>query len=435
MKIAYIAAGAGGMYCGSCIHDNTLAAALQRKGHDVALIPTYTPIRTDEESVSIDQIFFGGLNVYLQEKIGIFRHTPWKLDKIFNSPRLLNWISKFGSTTNAKDLGALTVSVLKGENGNQRKELLKLVSWLAEVYNPNVVHLTNSMFLGFAREIKKRLRVPILCSVQGEDLFLEQLIEPYKSQARQLLIQKARDVDGFVATSKYYADFMSDYLAVDPNRMHVVNLGISLQGHGDGELKFKGGTFVVGYLARICHEKGLHLLLDAFYRLWQELGPNKIQLKIAGYLDKKDQTYFNHLQEQISGWGLDSYVEYVGEVDRLGKIIFLNNVHVLSVPTIYKEPKGLFVLEALANGVPVVQPRHGSFPEIIEATGGGILVDPESSEDLARGIHTLMTDSGCRENLGRQGKEAVHRFFNDKVMAERTLAVYKDILTESVLQS
>lgn len=425
MKIAYIAAGAAGMYCGTCIHDNTLAAALQRTGHDVALIPTYTPLRTDEADVSIDRVFYGGINVYLQQKSALFRHTPWMLDRLFDSPSLLNGLSRLSASTSAKDLGSLTVSVLQGEEGQQKKELAKLVKWLKESYQPDLVQLTNSMFVGFAREMKKALGVPILCALQGEDIFLEDLIEPYRSQALQLMQARAAEVDGYIAPCQYYADFMADYLDVSPNKIDVVPLGLNLSEHGAGQKNLAETPFVIGYLARICPEKGLHLLIDAFYQLTNRVGSDKVRLKVAGYLGKKDELYLEELVKQINAWGLSEAFDYWGEVDRHQKIAFLNGLHVLSVPTTYKESKGLFILEALANGVPVVQPRHGTFPELIAATSGGILVDAESPNAIAEGISQLMNDRDHREQLGQQGKEAVHRGFSDDVMAEATLAVYQ----------
>ena len=425
MKIAYIAAGAAGMYCGTCIHDNTLAAALQKKGHEVALIPTYTPIRTDEADVSIDRVFYGGINVYLEQKLALFRHTPWMLDALFNSPILLKWLSRFSASTNAKDLGALTVSVLQGEEGRQTKELAKLVKWLKDAYQPDIVQLTNSMFVGFAREMRKILGVPILCAFQGEDIFLEDLIEPYKSQALKLLQARAWDVDGFIAPCRYYADFMAGYLNIPVGKIHVVNLGVSLQGYSNAKKHTTEFPFVIGYLARICPEKGLHLLVDAFYQLTQRLGSDKIRLKIAGYLGKRDKPYFEGIIKQIDMWGLTHAFEYSGEVDRNQKIEFLSSLHLLSVPTTYRESKGLYILEALANGVPVVQPRHGAFPELIAATGGGVLVEPASPDAIAGGILQLINDTDYREQLGRQGQEAVHRAFSDDVMVEATLVVYR----------
>ena len=155
MRIAYITAGAAGMYCGTCMHDNTLAAALQKQGHEVSLIPTYTPMRTDEKNVAGKRIFFGALNVYLQQKLALFRHTPWLLDRLFDSPRLLNFIGKLGaSSTDAKMLGELTLSMLQGEKGHQAKELDKLAEFLADIVQPEVVHLSTTLFAGFARRIK-----------------------------------------------------------------------------------------------------------------------------------------------------------------------------------------------------------------------------------------------------------------------------------------
>ncbi|MFQ5928172.1 MAG: glycosyltransferase family 4 protein [Acidobacteriota bacterium] len=425
MRIAYIAAGAADMYCGSCIHDNTLAAALQKKGHEVALLPTYTPLRTDEPNVSMDHIFYGGINVYLQQKFALFRHTPWVLDSLFDRPILLNLVSQFSSTTNARDLGALTASVLKGERGHHQKELLKLVRWLKDSVKPEIVQLTNSMFVGLTRQIKQELQVPVLCALQGEDIFLQDLLEPYKSQVLELLRKRVPDVDGFIATSEYYADFMSQYLDIAREKIHVVRWGLNLQGYGKLAKNTGKNSFAIGYLARICPEKGLHLLVEAFHRLSERPNPDQLQLKVAGYLSKRDRPYFNCILQKISKWGLEDRFDYWGEVDRQQKIQFLNTLHVLSVPTTYREPKGLYVLEALANGVPVVEPRHGSFPELIQATGGGVLVNPDSVGALVEGIQSLVEDSEHRDRLARQGKEAVHRAFSDEMMAEATLAVYR----------
>ncbi len=427
MKIAYIAAGAGGMYCGSCLHDNTLAAAIQRAGHPIALIPTYTPLRTDEDNVSVGRVFFGGLAVYLREKVPLLRAAPMWLDRVLNRPRLLTWLSKYRDYTDARELGALTVSILQGERGHQRKELEELADWLATAYRPDVVHLTNSLFAGLARELKRRLNVPVVCSFQGEDLFLQQLPEPYREQARHLIRERAADVDAFIATSEYYASFMADYLAVPRHQIEVVYLGINLDGHGNEELRLRKVDPVVGYLARICPEKGLHLLVEAFEEVRRAF-PGGVQLKVAGYLAKKDAPYLRSLVERIERRGWREDFEYVGEVDRLGKIVFLNSLDVLSVPTVYRESKGLFVLEALANGVPVVQPRHGLFPEILRATGGGRLVEPNSPGALAEELVRLLQDAALREHLGRHGQQAVRARFGAETMAAETLAIYEKVL-------
>lgn len=422
MRIAYVAAGAADMICGTCLHDNALAGALLRAGHDVSLIPTYTPLKTDGADVSIDRVFFGALNVYLQQKVGAFRHTPAAFDRWLDSPGLIRRVAKLGASTDPTELGDLTWSVLKGEEGYQAKELARLVAWLRDDLRPDVVHLTNSMFVGFARTIKRELGVPVVCSLQGEDLFLGQLREPWKTRSFEVLRERAQDVDAFLSNTEWYADTMAELMAVDRGRLHVVPLGINVDGFEEKEARSPDAPVTLGYLARICPEKGFHLLVEAFRILSADPKfKGRIRLRVAGWLGERDRPYFEKL-----GGGF----EYVGEVDREGKSRFLRSLDILSVPTTYREPKGLFVLEALAHGVPVVQPRHGAFPEVLGATGGGLLVEPDSAEDLARGLAHLIADPELRADLGRRGREAVHQRFTDTVEAENAFAVYRHVVAE-----
>ncbi|HJT77916.1 MAG TPA: glycosyltransferase family 4 protein [Gemmataceae bacterium] len=424
MRIAYITAGAAGMFCGSCLHDNTLAAALLALGHDAVLVPTYTPILTDEKDVSLHRVFFSGINVYLQQKFSLFRHTPWSLDRLFAVPALLRWVAGFGMEIEAHKLGALTVSMLKGEHGNQRKEVEKLAAWLAENLRPQVVNLTNVLLSGLVHEVKRRLPgVPVLGTLQGDDVFLEGLTEPYRSQALGLIRDHCREMDGFIATSAYYADFMAEYLAIPRDRIHVILPGLNLAGHG-GERPPRAGPPVVGYFARICPEKGLHVLAEAFRLLRQTPGAPACRLRVSGWLGEGGRRYYDEIERKLKEAGLGADFERVESPDHNSKVRFFQGIDVLSVPTTYREPKGLYVLEALANGVPVVQPGHGSFPELIEATGGGLLVRPDDPADLARGLRQLLENDAHRAELGRKGKEAVWRHFHAERMARATAQVY-----------
>ena len=427
MRIAYVAAGAAGMYCGSCLHDNTLAAALLRQGHDVLLLPTYTPMRTDEEGVALDRVFYGAINVYLQQKAGLFRHTPRWLDRLLDRPALLGWVTRLAASTDARELGELTVSTLDGERGRQSKELDKLVEWLASGPRPDVVHLTNSMFLGMARRLRQALGAPIVVSLQGEDLFLGELVEPYRGRALALLAERAADADLFLAPSRWYAAEMGRLLGVGEEKLRVVPLGIrTSQYAGEPAAGGEGRAPTIGYLARICPEKGLHLLLDAFAELAGEPGRETLRLRVAGYLGPKDRAWLDGLMARVASRGLSSRVDLVGEVDLAGKVGFLRSLDVLAVPTVYREPKGLFALEAMASGVPVVLPRHGSFPEMIEETGGGLLVEPGSAAAIAAGLRELLDDEPRRRELGRSGRAAVLADRGEEDMARATVAAFAE---------
>jgi glycosyltransferase involved in cell wall biosynthesis len=454
VRIAYISAGAADMYCGSCLHDNTLVAALQRLGHDAVLVPTYTPIRTDEPGVAIERVFFGALNVYLKQIAPPLRRGWARIERLLDRPRLLALVSRLGSATDPGRLGELTLSILRGEQGNQASELDKLVGWLRDSFHPEVVHLTNSMFAGFTRRLKAELGVPVVCSVQGEELFLDGLAEPSRGAVRAALAERAQDVDLFVAPSRFYADLMASYLQVERGRVAVVPLGLSLSGHGaghglgrgapqgatrgveesgteSGEARGarRGGPWVVGYLGRIAPEKGLALVAAAFRQLAAALGGGgRVRLHVAGYLPPQHRRYLHDVERQLRDWGLAADYLYAGEVTRKEKIAFLGGLDLLAVGTAYAEPKGLYVLEALANGVPVVAPRHGAFPELLTATGGGVLVAPGDPAALAAALAELLRDPGRRERLGRAGREAVHARYGDEAMAAATLALYESLV-------
>ena len=427
MRIAYIAAGAAGMYCGSCMHDNTLAAGLMARGHDVGLIPTYTPLRTDERDVTNEPIFYGAINVYLQQKARFFRRAPAFLGDLLDRPGLLRWISRFAASTDARDLGALTLSILQAEDGRQQKELHRLLEFL-DTFEPDLVQLTNAMFLGIGAAIRKNLGVPVVSGLTGEDLFLNELPPPFRQQVETEMSRQAARIDGFIATSFYYADTMRSFLGVEADRMFVVPLGINLEEFSARQEPSPDGEVTLGYLARICPEKGLHHLVDAFRILRGRPGGERLRLKIAGYLGARDQAYYEEQQAKITRWGLDDAVDFLGEVDRTQKLEFLHSIDLLSVPTTYQEPKGLFVLEAWAAGIPVVQPRHGAFPELIEGTGAGLLVEPNSPAALADGLGHLVTATAERLDRGRRGRQAVESGFNTPVMTERTEAIYQQFV-------
>ncbi|HZZ30099.1 MAG TPA: glycosyltransferase family 4 protein [Pirellulales bacterium] len=432
LRIVYLTAGAATRYCGSCLHDNGLAKALAELGEDILLVPAYTPLRTDEENVSLNRVFFGGVNVYLQQNSSVFRHTPWFLDRWFDSPKFLNWLAQRSAGMEFAKLGALTVSTLQGEQGRQRKELEKLLQWLEQEGRPEVIHLSNALLLGMAGRLRKKLNVPIVCGLAGEDLFLEQLSEPYYSQARQLLRERAKDVDVFVAYNRYFADFMADYLGIPRSRIEVIRHGLHLAGHGERQTSQPGQAFTVGYFSRIAPEKGLHLLIEAFALLRADgsgapLPP--LRLKAAGYKSSGDEQYFQSILKRVQQLGLADQFEFTGELDRAGKIAFLQSLDVMSVPTVYRESKGLSILESLANGVPVVVPRHGSFPEIIEHTGGGLLCEAENPADLAAKLREYVLNPALAADHGRRGREVIHTHYTAAQMAQEHRSLYRQVST------
>src|SRR6478672_4601292 len=282
MKILSITAGAAGMYCGSCLRDNALAAELISEGHDVILLPLYTPTLTDEPNVSANKVFFGGISVYLEQKLALFRNLPPFMDRLWDSMYALRAASKSSIATSPQLLGEMTVSMLKAEDGHQRKEFGKLVDWLLHEARPDVVSLPNSLLIGLAQPIKTALDRPITCTLQGEDLFLEGLPEPYRAQSLELIRSHIQHVDSFIAVSEYCAEYMSGYLGIPERKMSVVPLGINLKGYEPG-FRLLTNCFTVGYFARVCPEKGLHTLCEAYRHLRENTEFSGATLEVAGY--------------------------------------------------------------------------------------------------------------------------------------------------------
>ena len=427
LKIAYIAAGAAGMYCGNCLHDNTLARAILDLGHEILLIPTYTPIKTDEQDVSQHRVFFGGINVYLQQHVALFRHTPWFLDRLLDSPALIETLAERSMSVRPDELGEMTVSMLLGDEGKQQKELDKLIHWLSTDVQPDVVHLSNALFVGMARQMKERLKVPVICNVAGEDMFLDGLQEPFKTRAHEILRQRAPDVTQFVSANAYYAEEMVRRMAVPREKISVVRHGLDLTGHGARPARPEG-PFTIGYLARLAPEKGLHMLLEVFKLLVADPQLPPLKLRAAGYLAKANRPYLAKIEQHARDAGVADRFEYLGEVNRAQKIAFLHSLDVLSMPTVYPESKGLPVIEAWANAVPVVVPAHGTFPELLADVPAGLLCEPDHPASMAAAFKQLILNPEQAVELGERGRQAVHARYASRHMAEGTLALYREVL-------
>ena len=427
MKILYLTGGAGQMYCGSCLRDNALATELLARGHDVTLLPVYTPTLTDEPNVSYDKVFFGGVSVYLEQYLPIFRKSPKWLDGIWDSKPMLSFASRRSISTSPKMLGEMTVSMLKGEAGFQQKEISKMLDWLNAEGKPDVISLPYSLLLGLAKPLKDALDRPVLCTLQGEDLFLDGLEEPYRSESKQLISEHLKYIDAFISVSQYYAEFMPRYLGVPAEKIHVVPLGINLEGYSKKE-RDSSQPFTIGFFARVAPEKGLHVLAEAYRHLRKNGRLENARLSAAGYLAPEHRSYLSEIQEAMNQAELGSEFKYEGVVDRQQKIAFLQSIDVLSVPATYNEPKGIFLLEAMACGVPVLQPRRGGFTEVVERTGGGLLVEPDNIDALAEGIVKLATDTELRASLGQSGFQKVREHYSVARMADSALIAYESVM-------
>ncbi len=420
------------MYCGNCFRDNALVAELRRGGHDTLMVPLYLPLTLDEEDQSRGTpVFFGGLNVYLDQQSGWFRRwSPRWLREWLSSPGMLRWASGRAAKTKAADVGELTLSMLRWEEGNQARDLEELTGWLAGEARPDVVCLSNAMLLGLARELRLRWGAPLVGMLGGVDAFLDALPLEVMAGAWSILRERAKGVDCFLAPSRFFADVMSERLGVERERIRVVANGIALDGYPKvGEVGVgSGGAPVVGYFARMCMEKGLDILVDAFIELARRDEVPGVRLHVGGGCGPADESLVAELQGRLERAGLSDRVKWVKNPDRAGKLEFLRSCSVLSVPARCGEAFGLYVVEAWAAGIPVVLPRAGAFTELVESTGGGVLCELADPVVLAGGLATVLGDELRRREMGLAGQRAAHASYGVEAMAGRVLKVFEALV-------
>jgi glycosyltransferase involved in cell wall biosynthesis len=418
LRIVQLTPGAGKMFCGACLRDNALVSALRQQGHSVVMAPMYLPLTLDEEDQTAGTpIFFSGINVFLDQQSALFRKSPGWLHDWLASPFLLKLAAGAAGKTRAQDLGELTISMLRGEQGHQARELDDLIRWL-RLEKPDVVCLSNALLVGMARRIRAEVRAPVVCSLQGEDFFLDGLPEPHRTTAWQVAAERAADVDLFISPSRYFGQFMAGRLKIPPERMKVVLNGINLAGYeAAAPPGGKAGPPVLGYFARMCREKGLDQLIGAFVRLKKRDGLGNLKLRVGGSCGPTDQVLVDALRTTLAAQNVLGDVEFCPNLSRDAKLEFLRSVTVFSVPARHPEAFGLYLIEALAAGVPVVQPDHGGFSELVAATGGGRLFPAGDEGALADAIEALLRTPEQARAMGEAGRAAVRDRYTAEAMA------------------
>ena len=418
LRIVQLTPGAGKMFCGACLRDNALVSSLRALGHSVVMAPMYLPLTLDEDDhTDGTPIFFGGINVFLDQQSALFRKSPKWLHRLLSSPALLKLAAGAAGKTRAEDLGELTISMLRGEEGHQARELDELVRWLRSE-KPDVVCLSNALLVGMARRIRAEVGAPVVCSLQGEDFFLDGLREPHRAAAWRVAAERAAEVDLFISPSRYFGQLMASRLNIPPERMKVVLNGINLEGYeAAAPTAGKSGPPVLGYFARMCREKGLDQLIGAFIRLKKRDGLGDLKLRVGGSCGPADKVIVDEMRSILAAQNILGDVEFCPNLSRAAKQDFLRSLTVLSVPARHPEAFGLYVIEAWAAGVPVVQPDHGAFSELVSATGGGTLVRVGSEEALADGIEALFRKSEQARAMGEAGRAAVSERFTAEAMA------------------
>lgn len=429
MKIIQIVPGFGGtFYCGNCLRDSALVQSLRKQGHDALTIPMYLPLTLNSETQTDGiPVFYGAVNLYLKQNYPWLRNMPRFVERLLNSGPILRIAAHKAGSTRAEGLEEMTESMLLGSEGNQRKELEELVDFLRKE-QPDIVHLSNALLLGLARQIREEIKVPVICSLQDEDVWVDAMHESYRERIWNLMAERGKDVDAFVAVSHFYAGVMQQRMKIPDEKIHVVHIGLNPASYEPSPPATDPPA--IGFLSRMNEENGFGLLIDAFIELKRNERFAPLRLYATGGMTGDDKVFIRRQVQKLKRAKLEDLVEIQDEYHPDSLREFFRKISLLSVPVLKGEAFGLYQLEALASGVPLVQPAIGAFPEIIEATGGGVVYQPNTSSALAIKLAEVLDSNTQLIEMSIKGIETVSSKFDCRSLTGKMVDIYQLILDD-----
>ncbi|MEI7725108.1 MAG: glycosyltransferase family 4 protein [Bacteroidota bacterium] len=427
MKIVNIVPGFGGtFYCGNCLRDSAYVNSLRNLGHDAITLPMYLPLTMNGEQANEDvPVFYGAVNIFLKQQFPLFRHMPGWMENMFDSKPVLKFAAKKSGSTRAQGLEQLTESMLLGQKGHQNHELDRLVDFLKNHEKPDIVHFSNALLLGMAQQIRDEVKVPVVCSLQDEDVWVDVMEPSWREKIWDLMSEKSLDVDAFIAVSSFFAGVMKDKMNIPSNKMNVVHIGVNPENYTFTQPADSPHT--IGYLSRICEENGFEILADAFILLKSEPRFKNLKLKVTGGMTGDDQSFLQRQLKKLEQHNILQDMEIQPDFNPVALNVFFETVSVLSVPVLKGEAFGLYQIEALASGVPLVQPELGAFPEIIQATGGGVIYHPNTPDALAAALSKVLSDHSALDQMSRLGRKSVEDDFDCRKLTRKMVEVYEKV--------
>jgi len=433
MNILQIIPGSGGsFYCGNCLRDDKFHLAMKKQGHEVTKLPMYLPLFSDEHDLNEIPVFYGAISIYLKQLYPIFRYAPAWVDRLLNSGPMLKLAASMAGSTSAKGLEEMTLSMLMGEEGKQKDELNRMVSWMAEYLQPDVIHISNALLLGLAPKLKKEFpNAVIMCSLQDEDVWVDAMKDSFRQKIWALMSSKAEDVDGFIAVSDYYAQVSLEKMNIPKEKVFTNHLGVDAEEYTCVAAHSKGRN--MGYISRMCEANGFDIMVDAFIHLKKDRAFEDVKLILTGGSTGDDKPLIKQVRQKLKEADLTEHVEFHEDFDGEGRHEFFAKVKMISVPVRNGEAFGLYLLESMASGVPVVQPKLGAFPEIIEKSNGGVIYEDNSPEALASALKTLLNQEDKLQELSIRARTGVEKEFNIYAQADKLIGIYSKFLEKSSL--
>ncbi|MBO7111086.1 MAG: glycosyltransferase family 4 protein [Bacteroidaceae bacterium] len=417
MKILFITPGSGdGYYCGNCFRDNLQAQALHHAGHDVTIMPLYLPLNYIGQLQGNSPIFFPATSFYVDQMLK--GKSPDWLNRMLSARPLLNMASALSGTTSANGMEGMTLSMIEGDDPAFVKSCAQLVDYVCQE-KPDVIQLSSTLIIGIAREIRKAVDIPIVCSIQDEEVWLDGLEKQYADRAWNSITEYSRYVDKFITTSRYYADIAARRMPGLP-QPEIIYPGIDTERYAAQSWPEHP---TIGFFYRMNSLDGLDILADAYVLLKQRGSIPDLKLRIGGGYMSPDKSLMRQVRHTLKPYSDDVTIEE--EYSWLRHPGFYRDITVLSNPLRFNEGVGLYLCEAFAAGRPAVEPATGSFPEILD--GAGLTYTPNTPAALADALERILTDRDLFDRSSARAFELSQMRYNATLYAQSLAALYSTI--------
>ena len=423
MKILLIIPGSGDtFYCGNCFRDNLYAQALRNAGHEVVIMPLYLPL-TDKSFRADTPLFFPATSYFVSQKIFGKGKIPRFFEKILDSPSILRLASSFSGTTSAKGMEQMTLSMIKGDDRHFAKQTEKLIHWIINHDRPDIIHLSTSMLIGIAKAIKNQINIPIVCSLQDEEIWLDSLENRFAQEAWEAIGQNSKYIDRFIASSEFYKSVSLNKIP-EISEIDVVYPGVNIEKYSPPTPDLVG--FTIGFFYRMNYENGLDILAQSFTKLKKENTIPNLKLKIGGGYTRENKSFVKRIRNILQPYIQDVIWSDNYNLDEHTN--FYKDISLICAPIRFNEAFGLYLCEAFAAGIPAVVPDTGSFSEIIE--NAGLLYSPNDSEHLTEALRKILIDKRLYENCKINALQLSYERYNDVVTAENLLKIYNRVISD-----
>ncbi len=313
------------------------------------------------------------------------------------------------------DAGVRRIPIRTGKNISYSHRLTRELLQVFRDERPDVVH-THSCLSG--RIAARMCRIPVVYTKHNQTRIPDAkgVTPPPAGPVKRVVNRALSELlsDGIVAVSEGVQKELVES-GVKPSMISTIPNGIDLSPYGPTAGRDSSRWPLIGTVARLHRQKALDVFIDAAKLVLASEPSARFVIGGTGPLEEE-------LKAKIKDLHLEPYVKMPGFVFDVPT--FLSGLDVYVLCSDY-EGIGLAILEAMAAGLPVVATAVGGVPEAIADGVNGILVPPRNPRQLAQGIVRMLVDPDMAKAMGKAGRQRAEELFDAKVMAERTLSVYR----------